>query len=49
MKNISELRKIPEKILGIDGRLRNTTKVVLAPRKEFCIDREKRQLQEIVI
>ena len=27
------LRKILEKFLGIDGRIRNTTKVVLAPEK----------------
>ena len=33
------LRKIIEKFLGIDGRMRNTTKVVLAPKKDFCIDR----------
>ena len=32
-----------EKFLGIDGRMRNTTKVVLAPEKDFWIDRGKRQ------
>ena len=40
---MSELRKIPKKIVGIDGRIRNTTKVVLAPGKDFWIDRGKRQ------
>jgi len=41
MKNIFELRKIPEKIVGIDGRIRNTTKVVLAPEKTFALIEEK--------
>ena len=30
-KNIFELQKILENFLGIDGRMRNTTKVVSAP------------------
>ena len=40
-KNISELRKILEKFLGIDGRMRNTTKVVLAPENTFGLIEEK--------
>ena len=42
-KLLFRLRKILEKFLGIDGRIRNTTKVVLAPEKDFWIDRGKRQ------
>ena len=38
---MSELRKIPKKIVGIDGRIRNTTKVVLAPEKTFGLIEEK--------
>ena len=41
MKNISELQKIPEKFVGIDGRIRNTTKVVLLPEKTFRLIKEK--------
>ena len=40
-KNISELRKILEKFLGIDGRMRNTTKVVLALKKTLGMIKEK--------
>ena len=35
------LRKIPEKFVGIDGRIRNTTKVVLLPEKTFRLIKEK--------
>ena len=40
-KNISELRKILEKFLGIDGRMRNTTKVVLALKRTFVLIEKK--------
>ena len=35
------LRKILEKFLRIDGRIRNTTKVVLAPENTFGLIEEK--------
>ena len=38
---MSELPKILEKFIGIDGRIRNTTKVVLAPKKTFALIEEK--------
>ena len=40
-KNILELRKILEKFLEIDRRIRNTTKVVLAPKNTFGMIKEK--------
>ena len=40
-KNISGHQKILEKFLGIDGRIRNTIKLVLAPEKTFRLIDEK--------